>query len=218
MVFTLSLPLIFSCVGCSARWGIWMFYICIYIYISSSTLPSAKHILRDFRMAVQIKQQQSICDPGLWLGKSSCCEVEWFVQGCFESSVFRMMFPNFLDFHYYGFTLYCILKLKEFLQIKTSDTGRSEISDWFNSARNKMRLYLLNRHDKNVIPLSSCTHAALGLLLILLCLRTAAWFLLAVSPHSREGRFADWIQLLPSWRPISGQAQMVRGAVKSLDG
>lgn len=41
-------------------------------------------------------------------------------------------FPNFLDsffFFLYGFTLYDAFKLFEFLQVKTSDTGWSEISD-----------------------------------------------------------------------------------------
>lgn len=55
-----------------------------------------------------------------------------------------LCFPIFIN----TVSLFTVFSSFEFLQIKTSDTEWSEISDGFNETRNVVRLYLLNRHEK----------------------------------------------------------------------
>lgn len=210
---TLSLPLLLCHVGSSARWGIWMFHICIYIYIyllinfsickaypkrfqnSRSNKVTAQHLLSCFVVGeIKLPWSRMICSRLLW----------------------ALNIQNYISY----FPWFSLIWFHSLLYFK-SGTGWSGNSDWFSQAKNKIKLYLLYRQkcDSSLSSFSPSCSFRLALKLVFLWLE--AWFLLAMSPYTREQRFADWIQLFPGWwsrRGCLGQrGQNARGAIKSVN-
>lgn len=140
MIFSiLSLPLLLCHVGSSARWGIWMFHICIYISISI-------YLLINFSIceANPKRFQNSRSDKVTAQHLLSCfvvgeIKLPWSWMIC-SRLLWALNIQNYISY----FPWFSFIWFHSLLYFK-SDTGWSGNSDWFSQAKNKMKLYLLYR-------------------------------------------------------------------------